>query len=76
MVDIKPWGHTPDILDATEEKRLDAATACFHDQHVQKEDRRSHYAVFLVSNDLSKGILFTYEKSTNRAKVAMTSGRV
>ena len=76
VVDIKPWGSMPDILDVTEQKQLDVATACFLDAHIQKGHRRWNHTVFLVSNDLSRGILFTYEPSTNRAKVAQLSGRV
>ena len=76
VVDIKPWGRMPDILDVAEEERLNVASACFRDPHVQWGSRRLHHAVFLVSNDVSKGMLFTYNQTTDRAQVAQLSGHV
>ena len=76
VVDIKPWGNMPDILEVSEQHRLDIATACFLDPHVQKGARRFHHAVFLVSNGLSMGMLFIYDPETNRAKLTQVSGRV
>lgn len=74
VVDIKPWGSTPDMFNVPEQTQFAVATTCFLDPHVQKAQRYLRHAVFLVSDNLSSGILFTYEPNTKKAKVVQLSG--
>ena len=63
VVDIKPWGNQPDIHDVPDASRLGVATQCF--EALDSTRRKNHHAVFLVSNDLSSGILYTYNLQTS-----------
>mmetsp|Transcript_7900 Transcript_7900/g.16505 ORF Transcript_7900/g.16505 Transcript_7900/m.16505 type:complete len:544 (-) Transcript_7900:194-1825(-) len=74
VVDIKPWNNQPEIHEVSDSRRLEVATECFHDSALNKMSRRLRHAVFLVSNDLSRGVLFTYNPSTSRAEVVQPSG--
>ena len=65
VVDIKPWGKMPDLDDVSDGDRLAAATACF--AALTTGNRRRNHAVFLISNDLSSGILYTYHAETESA---------
>jgi hypothetical protein len=76
VVDIKLWNDEPEIHEVSDRRRLEVATERFHDLALNKMSRRLRHAVFLVSNDLSRGILFTYNQSTSRAEVVQPSGRV
>lgn len=76
VVDIKPWNNEPDIHEVSDRRRLEVVTQCFHDLALNKMSRRLRHAVFLVSNDLSRGILFTYNQSTSRAEVVQPTGRM
>lgn len=58
MVDIKPWGDEPDLHDVSDERRLVVARKCF--EELGTSTRRQHHALFLVSNDLSSGILYNF----------------
>ena len=75
VVDIKPWGNDPDLHAVSDERRLEIATACFRDAALDKIPRRLRHAVFLVSNDLSRGILYTYNSSSCSAEAVQPSGR-
>ena len=75
VADIKPWRNTPDLLEATEKERLDIATACFHDVHIQNGSRRLLHAALLVSNSLLTGILFINDTTTDQVKVVESFGR-
>lgn len=73
MVDIKPWDSMPDLDDVSDCDRRAAATACF--AALTTGTRRRNHAVFLISNDLSSGILYTYHKRCGvRAISAVASG--
>jgi len=58
VVDIKPWGQSLDIHEVTDTDRLQVAAKCFEAISIE---RRSKHAVFLVSNDVSSGILYTWD---------------
>jgi len=74
VVDIKPWDNMPDLLNVANSQILQVANQCF--ARLGTEHRRMHHAVFLVSNNLSSGILYTYDTTTRGAVEYGRSPRV
>ena len=70
VVDIKPWNKQLALYDAADNERLDVANNCFT---ALVSLRRARHAVFLVSDDLSSGILYGYDLQTNTAVELMRS---
>jgi len=62
VVDIKPWDNEPDLHNVSDTARLVVASRCFESLTVA---RRRRHALFLVSNDLSSGILYIYNENEN-----------
>jgi hypothetical protein len=51
-------GGEPDLLDVSGSLRLAAASGCFTKLNVRR--RTVHHAVFIVANNLQRGILYVY----------------
>jgi hypothetical protein len=64
VVDIKPWNGGRALYDTSYDHRLLVANTFFQ---TLDHERRLNHAVFLVSDDLSSGILYGYDPETNRA---------
>ena len=57
VVDILPWGKEPDLFCVSTTAQLQRARECFEKL---TGARRNAHAVFLIGNDLQKGILYLY----------------
>ena len=64
VVDIIPWGGLTDLHGIGPSEPLQLAEKKFINLGSQR--RRMHHAVFIASNDLTSGILYTYDGETNK----------
>ena len=70
VVDIKPWDDEPDLHDVSDQSRLDVAAKCFEALPVARQIK---HALFLVANDLSSGILYSYDIATGYVEERLRS---
>jgi hypothetical protein len=71
VVDIKPGNKEGALYDAADDERLDVVNTSFNT--LVNNVRRLRHAVFLVSDNLSSGILYGYDAQTNAAVELMRS---
>ena len=58
VVDILPWGKEPDLFCVSTTAQLQRARECFEKL---TGARQNAHAVFLIGNDLRKGILYLHK---------------